>query len=343
MGEPGSVIQEYVDRAFGRFMHLRGKDEPPLTPWTPPPAAGLARVKEHLADRYGVTVKKLKPLDCGVYRVDRGDGSSWVARVFPPARSISAVEDDAAILRFLADHDFPSERLADDEPISEVDGHPVIVTMFIKGKSPGATAVSGKWQGDAVGRLHSFPLDDLPARPGGGWHGLSLEGGGRAADLALLATLLNDLEKRVPADQRKDVDALREALAALDLCEDLPHALVHVDFGGPNVLKSTDGSFTAIDWTGAGRGPRIESVAATIGPLPPTAMRAAVDAYRNHIELTPEELERVEGSLLTHQLVLACWAVAMRPAQLPGVAVQLPKAGPAMRAIATRLRKAFAG
>lgn len=273
-----------MDRAFGRFVHLRNKTDPPLTPWTPPPAAGLAGVKEHLSDRYGVGVKKLAPLDCGVYRVDRADASTWVARVFPPARSLDSVEGDAALLSFLEDHDFPAERLADSEAVSVVDGHPTLVTLFVKGKSPGGTAAVGKWQGDTLGRLHTLPLAKAPRQVGGGWHALSLDGGGRAADLAVLSTLLADLRKLVPAGQRPHVDALTRALADIDLCEGLPRTLVHADFGGPNVLKSADGSFTVVDWAGAGRGPRAESVGAVIGPLPPAAQAAAIKAYRQHVD-----------------------------------------------------------
>ncbi|HUR49836.1 MAG TPA: phosphotransferase, partial [Acidimicrobiales bacterium] len=298
MGKPGQIIQDYVDRAFGRFVDLRAEGEPPLTPWTPPPAAGLARVEEHLADRYGVVVKKLTPLDCGVYRLDRGDGSSWVARVFPRARSVAAVKADAEVLRFLESHDFPSERLADDAPISEVDGHRILVTAFVAGKPPGGTAVTGKWQGDALGRLHTLPLEGAPKRAGGGWHSLSLDGGGRAADFAILFELLDDLRRIAPPTDRKHVDALVGALEATDLCEDLPQCLVHVDFGGPNLLKSPDGSFTVIDWTGSGRGPRIESVAAVLGPLPATAQKAAIAAYRQHVQPTDDELGRLEGTLL---------------------------------------------
>lgn len=342
MGKPGSVIQGYVERVFGRFTHLRSEGEPPLTPWTPTPKAGLARITEHLTARYGVAVKKLKQLDAGVYRVDRADGSSWIARVFPPSRALASTKADATLLAFLAKHEFPAERLADERPVSVVDDHAVLVTEFCKGKTPGATAAVGTWLGDALGRLHALPISKAPKRVGGGWHGLSLDGGGRAVDVAILSDLLADLRRLVKPDQRKDVDALQGALSALDLCEGLPQALVHVDFGGPNVLKSADGTFTVIDWTGAGRGPRMQSVAGSLGNLPPTAMRAAIKAYRHHVEPTAEELDRLDGTVITHKLVLACWAAAVMPAQLPGIAAQLPQAGPAMKKRATAIRKAFA-
>src|ERR1035438_8738988 len=66
----------------------------------------------HLESRYGSRVAQLTELDLGVFRVDRRDGPSWVARVFPAARPLEEVQGDAAILRFAAQHDFPAERCA---------------------------------------------------------------------------------------------------------------------------------------------------------------------------------------------------------------------------------------
>ena len=341
MAAAGSVIQSYVERSFGRFAHLRGKADPPLTPWTPISKAGIARLAEHLERHYGMVIKRVRQLDSGVYQVVPADGSSWVARAFPPARALDSTEQDAAVLAFLADQDFPSERLAHAEPVSVVDDHAVLVTEHVAGKSPGATGAVGSWLGDALGRLHTLEMPGTVSRVGGGWHGLSLDGGGRTADLSILRELLADLRKVVAPRERKAVDALRAALDTLDLCEGLPQALVHVDFGGPNLLKSPDGSFTVIDWTGAGPGPRIESVAGSLGHLPPTARRAAIRAYRRHVEPTVEELDRLEGTLLTHRLVLACWGVTMVPAQLQGIADQLREAGPKLRAAADAIRREF--
>ena len=56
------------------------------------------RLAAHLADRYSVEIAGLEALDIGVFRVDRSDGPSWVARVFPPSRPLADVEGDAAIL-----------------------------------------------------------------------------------------------------------------------------------------------------------------------------------------------------------------------------------------------------
>jgi hypothetical protein len=42
----------------------------------------------HLESRYGSRVAQLTELDLGVFRVDRRDEPSWVARVFPAARPL---------------------------------------------------------------------------------------------------------------------------------------------------------------------------------------------------------------------------------------------------------------
>ena len=59
------------------------------------------RLAGHLADRYGVAVTATATLDVDVVRVDRADGSSWVARLFSDARPVAEVEADAEILRLL--------------------------------------------------------------------------------------------------------------------------------------------------------------------------------------------------------------------------------------------------
>ncbi|MGH2882295.1 MAG: hypothetical protein ACRDPA_06285, partial [Solirubrobacteraceae bacterium] len=77
---------------------------------------GLGR---HLEERYGAEVTELGPLDLGVFRVVRRDGSRWVARVFDAGRPLASVEEDAAILRGLERSGFPAERCAHSEPVSE--------------------------------------------------------------------------------------------------------------------------------------------------------------------------------------------------------------------------------
>jgi Ser/Thr protein kinase RdoA (MazF antagonist) len=117
MSAPGSLIQDLSSRVYARL----GVDPAAVGPWTPAPASATKRVSRHLEGRYGIRVRRMSGIDSG-FRVDRHDGPSWIARVFPPSRPREVVEGDAEILRFLEHHDFPAERLSHGEPISAIDG-----------------------------------------------------------------------------------------------------------------------------------------------------------------------------------------------------------------------------
>lgn len=303
------------------------------------PSPVLDRMKVHLSEYYGVEVRSVTALDCGVLRVDRRDKVRWIARVFPPARSASATEGDVAVLRWLAVHDMPAERLAHEDALTWVDGHAVVVTEFAPGKPISSTRATSEWVGETLGRLHSLPRADAPQREGGGWHHLSLDGGGRAHDIGLLHELLADAAAREPKSAEA-IAELRSALDALDLGAGLPEAMVHVDFGGPNLLRDKD-RYTVIDWTGAGWAPRMASLASVVATQGDTAIEVIADAYRNHVIPTAEELARVDGMMLTHRLVLAAWAAIFDTSRAALTVAQLDAARTAAAKKANRLRKSF--
>src|SRR4051794_7722608 len=96
-----------------------------------------ARLLVHLRDRYGIDAASATQVSvhrADVFRIDRNDGEPWIARVFPPARPRAGAEGDAAILRFLARHDYPAERLAVDDAVSDLAGSSVLVTELIHGE-----------------------------------------------------------------------------------------------------------------------------------------------------------------------------------------------------------------
>lgn len=99
-----------------------------------------AALKAHLEDRYGIRIASMEAIDGhqpATLRVHREDGPDWVARIFSnPADEISAVEGDAEVLQFLANQDFPAERVAHEEPVSVLEGNGVLVTEFVEGGSP---------------------------------------------------------------------------------------------------------------------------------------------------------------------------------------------------------------
>src|SRR6476660_425518 len=83
------------------------------------------RLLAHLQHRYGidaVAATQVSVHRADVFRIDRADGDPWIARAFPPARPRSGADGDAAILRFLDRHDYPAERLAADDAVSDFEG-----------------------------------------------------------------------------------------------------------------------------------------------------------------------------------------------------------------------------
>src|SRR5215475_10767239 len=114
------------------------------------------RLLAHLQDRYGIdatTATQLSVHKTYVFRIDRNDGESWVARAFPPARPRAGVEGDAAVLRFLERQDYPAERLAVDDAVSDLDGSAVLVTRFVDGTRLPDGAAKFAMMGDLLGRL----------------------------------------------------------------------------------------------------------------------------------------------------------------------------------------------
>ena len=83
-------------------------------------------------------MRRVRELDLGVHKVERADGSIWVARVFPADRSIDAVRGDAALLDWLVKEGIPAERTAAPDPVSSYGGQAVLVTEFAPGRRPAA-------------------------------------------------------------------------------------------------------------------------------------------------------------------------------------------------------------
>jgi Ser/Thr protein kinase RdoA (MazF antagonist) len=284
--------------------------------------AAVERLPAHLERTYGIGVSRLTPLEPWApehaQRVDLDDGRSWVARLHPPSRPRSEVEGDAELLRFLETNDFPAERvIPDGDPVSTLDdpdAHTVLLTDLIPGancRGDTSPATMGRI-GALLGQLHALPLpaDGPVTREAGGWHHLSTAGGGRRADVDALVPQLDAKGEQLPPEQHEDARRLRDALVGIDDCADLePHVLINVDFGGPNIMRTASGDLFGVDWTGAGRGPRILSMTAlcTEGGRP-EVLEPFVDGYLRHAEpLREAELDRLPAALALHGFVLDCW------------------------------------
>ncbi len=305
----------------------------------PPRVDGLGT---HLEDRYGVEVAEVVPLDLGVFRVDRRDGSRWVARVFAAGRPLAGVEEDAAILRGLERAGFPAERCAHPEPVSEFLGQGVLVTGFLEDHGPLRPGRPAALLGYLLGRLHRNPAAGL--RPGGAWHHLSFAGGPRE-EIAAAAELLDDHLPRVGVRELSLFDRLRDEVEQTDDCHDLPHAFVHPDFVPANAISTAEEKLAIVDWTGAGRGPRLWSLGFLLwaaGARNIKLVDLVVSRYRRSIELEPAELDRLSGAIRGRPVMLETWSVCAGRRELADAVERVDRAGELAREIAAAARRAFA-
>jgi Phosphotransferase enzyme family len=299
---------------------------------------GLGR---HLEDRYGVEVVEITALDAGVFRVDRRDRAPWVARVFAAKRPVAGVEEDAAILRALERAGFPAERCAHPEPVSELLGQGVLVTDFLEDHGPLRPGRPVGILGALLGRLHTLPATNV--RPGGAWHHLSFEGGPRE-EIAAATDLLDDHLPRVGVRELALFDRLRDEVARTDDCHDLPHAFVHPDFVTANAICTADGKLAIVDWTGAGRGPRLWSIGFLLwaaGARDVRLVDVVVSRYLRGVELEPAELDRLAGAIRARPVMLEIWSVCAGRREI-GVAVdRIARAADLAESIAHVARRAF--
>lgn len=308
---------------------------------------GVPRLAAHLSDAYGIQVTKIAQLDLGVYRVDRADGDSWVARIFPAARPRARVDGDAEILAWLAQQDYPAERPAADDPVSELESQPVLVTEFVASVPPHerraaiVTAGGLRALGWLLGRLQT--LEDPPDRPGGAWHHLA--DGEPRAEAEALRSLVAEAGASVPARGRRHYDVLHGAVEELDTGEGLPTAFTHPDFVMANVVAPGDGRMVLVDWAGAGRAPRMWPLGFLLwavgfgGDL--ARVDRAVDGYRRRVVPEPEELDRLEAIVAARPVVFEAWTFAMGRKPLAEAARGLPRIRESAAAIASRARVAF--
>ena len=308
------------------------------------PRDGIDRLPGHLEARYGISVSGVAELDLGVMRVDRHDGPSWVARVFPRVRPVEAAEGDARILQALERQGFPAERCAVPEPVSAHEGQPVLVTELVDGDRAAGRGRTFGVLGALLGALHARTVEvRTPMRRGGAWHHIAPEGGPRE-EIAAAVALLDALRGMVTLREVAPLDALRQAVQAIDDGEDLPAALLHPDFVPANAISRADGGLVMVDWTGAGRGPRLWSLGFLLWAAGARDLRlvdAVVTQYRRRLQPEPVELDRLDSAIGARPLIFACWNAA---AGHRGPAELAEEIGPTARmagVIAARARAGF--
>ncbi len=273
----------------------------------------------HLRDHHGIDAVAATPVsrhNDHVFRVDRRDGDPWIARVFPPARPKANVEGDATILRLLEGQDYPAERLATEDAVSAFEGSSVLVTRFIEGRLLPSPAVGAEGtekfaiMGDLLGRLHALPPEESGVRPGGASGEDPTHEGAPRQDLLAALAFLDAVDTKVAPATRERFDQLRDQVRSADDGQGLPESLVHGNLmHAPDHVIVSDQGPVAIQWKGSGRGPRLADFAYLMWGtwLNPEWIDAAVTAYRQHIELTDEELDRLEAVMHIRPLYLAAF------------------------------------
>jgi Ser/Thr protein kinase RdoA (MazF antagonist) len=317
------------------------------------PGRPAERLRAHLQTRYGITVDAMAQLDLGVWQVKRSDGPDWAARWFAARRPAAAVAGDAGILRYLAAHDYPAERCAADEPVSVLDGRSVLVTEWAspvprQQRRDAIRAAGGlRHLGSLLGRLHTLdgpnPLDGLVARPGGAWHHLA--DGLPSAEIAAASRMLTQAAPVIPDAERAAFDALRAEVETLDAAAGLPEGLTHPDFVLANVV-ATPGGMVLVDWAGAGRGPRLWSLAFLLyseAAKDPRRAGAVLLGYREHVTLEAEELDRLAAVAQTRPLILRAWSVCMGQTTPTQAMTAASETKALTEMIATRVRAAMTG
>jgi len=265
----------------------------------------------HIRDHYRIdatAATKISQHKSYLFRIDRADGEPWIARAYPPARPKAGAEGDAAILQFLERHDFPAERLAVDDAVSDFGGSSLLVTRFVEHKPFTDVAEKLGMMGDLLGRLHALPLAESVSRPGGASGEDPAHEGSPRQDLMAALAFLDAVDTKVAAPDRERFEYLRELVLSADDGEGLPEALLHGNLlHNPDHALLTDHGAVGINWISAGRGPRLADFAWLMWGTwrDQTLIDAAVNGYRRHIELTDEEFDRLEGMMYPRPLALA--------------------------------------
>ncbi len=308
--------------------------------------AGGDDLAAHLEASYAVAVRGMRQLEAGVWRVSRADGPDWLARVFPAARAAGLAQDDAELLGALRRAGFPAERCAHARPVSEHSGQSVLVTDYVPGGKPPRTTATFRRLGELLGRLGDLELD-VPAarRAGGAWHHL-VYSGGPGDELAAARDLLEAAAPRAPAGARAHYDALADALAVADGGDGLPEAFIHADLVPANAVATRERGLVIVDWAGAGRGPRLWPLAFLLWAAGMEGMGhvdAAASSYREHVSLTPSELERLEAVILARPLVFTVFRFANGSERIAEASEGFERVRERAAAIARRAAGALAG
>ena len=280
---------------------------------------GIDTLPAHLERAHGIAVEKVTKLDVGVFKVVQNDGSLVVARMFSAARPYAAAQGDLAVLRYLAELGFPAERPVPGTPLTQHEGQAVLITEFVKSapkaKQPPHPIVR---LGARIGRLHGVAVPQDADRPAGALHHFAE--GTMSDELRAAASWLDAIAMGAPGVPFDAFADLRAALDDSDGGDGLPVALVHPDPVPKNAILTAGGP-VLVDWTSAGRGPRLASMTMVLKST--WAAKPFLKGYAQSVTLTAEERERLSGLLFSRALLGRIFRVCRDPETAPAVARKL--------------------
>jgi len=135
-------------------------------------------------------------------------------------------------------------------------------------------------------------------------------------DLDAAMSFLVSVENEVEPDGREAFDWLRAEVESTDDAEGLPEAMTHGNFHYWAAV-GRPGTMSIVGWAGSGRGPRLPALAwllrtaAETDPAQLVHVDAVVGGYREHVQLTDDELDRLPGVLNLRPLWLSCLGFRM--------------------------------
>jgi Ser/Thr protein kinase RdoA (MazF antagonist) len=156
-------------------------------------------------------------------------------------------------------------------------------------------------------------------------------------------SLLDAAASRVVGPEQALFERVRQAASQAEDCRHLPHAFTHPDFNPANAITSTAGRTTLVDWTGAGRGPRLWSLAFLLWAAGAAGLRsvdAVICAYAQHVRLEKNEFDHLAGAIAARPVIFTCWGFATGRQQLSDAADRLATIGAHADQIASRARAA---
>jgi len=255
-----------------------------------------------------------------IFRVEPASGQKLILRAYPSNQD-EKLQNLITILSFLEDRRYPAERIiptASGNSIIEHNGWRLLMTTHIDGSSADYTFPALHSLAAMVGRLHALraspqinkkemlpEAEMLPAR-----------------EITYALMQLTSAKPLLPCNLYHRYDALVAALQNVDLCDDLPTALIHNDCHPANAVHTPTGQVILIDWEGAGSGPAVIDVGFLLAscdtespwtpplPLDPARVIALVDGYCQHHVLTRAELERLPDAIRFRAIVFGACSFA---------------------------------